>query len=478
MPGRGPHHGARRRPDVERLAALDEDEELWLAQLLDRLPDELDLDAVTSLVYGVPKLARGLGLDDAPTEEVKADQKEFFGLLYRLLVDADRGPRLPTLILALGAETVRALLTPRAAERRWARARGSAAQPSSASYAVGLESRRNSEQRSHSSVSPIARADGGEQRRGSAGSRGWARAPTAPGRGPSSRCGAACRGCGGSRPGRRRRRSRRRRLRRGPARRSAAQANGEAGWRRTTSAGGAPPSSSAAPGSTGRWVGGRSGHQVLMWVMECIVHARVLTTVMTQPPTPRPPDAGHRGEGPVAGAVRALPRLLHDPGRLDDRLGGDAGDHRGPPRRRERRRLGDQRLPAGLRRPGADHRPARRPVRPQAALPRRADGLHARLAVVRADRHDRGADRRPRRAGPRRLDDHAADDGDHHPDLPGRPARRRRWRCGARPPASPRWSARSSAACSSTASAGSGSSSSTCRSAWSASSWPGGWCRR
>ena len=64
---------------------------------------------------------------------------------------------------------------------------------------------------------------------GSAGSRGWARAPTAPGRGPSSRCGGAGRGCGGSRPGRRRRPSRRRR----PASRAwsarAAQAAGEAG---------------------------------------------------------------------------------------------------------------------------------------------------------------------------------------------------------------------------------------------------------
>ena len=46
-----------------------------------------------------------------PTQ-VKADQKEFFGLLYRLLVDAERGPRLPTLVMALGADTVRALLTP------------------------------------------------------------------------------------------------------------------------------------------------------------------------------------------------------------------------------------------------------------------------------------------------------------------------------------------------------------------------------
>ncbi len=99
-------------PDTARLAALDEDEELWLRHLLDRLPDRLELDETTALIYGVPKLARGLGLDDAPTDEVKADQKAFFKLLYELLVDAERGPRLPTLFLALGAEKVRSLLTP------------------------------------------------------------------------------------------------------------------------------------------------------------------------------------------------------------------------------------------------------------------------------------------------------------------------------------------------------------------------------
>jgi lysyl-tRNA synthetase, class I len=99
-------------PDTARLAALSEDEHRWLTQLLDRLPAELDLDSTTTLIYGVPKLARGLALDAAPTDEVKADQKAFFGLLYELLVGAERGPRLPTLFLALGADTVRSLLTP------------------------------------------------------------------------------------------------------------------------------------------------------------------------------------------------------------------------------------------------------------------------------------------------------------------------------------------------------------------------------
>lgn len=99
--------------DAARLAALDEDEELWLRQLLDRLPDSFaDTDELTTLIYGVPKLARGLALEDAPTDQVKADQKAFFKLLYELLVAAERGPRLPTLFAALGPEKVRSLLTP------------------------------------------------------------------------------------------------------------------------------------------------------------------------------------------------------------------------------------------------------------------------------------------------------------------------------------------------------------------------------
>jgi lysyl-tRNA synthetase class 1 len=99
-------------PDTARLADLSDGEREWVRLLLDALGDdeELELDDVTALVYGVPKLARGLPLDAAPTDEVKADQKAFFTLLYNLLVDADRGPRLPTLIMALGSDRVRTLL--------------------------------------------------------------------------------------------------------------------------------------------------------------------------------------------------------------------------------------------------------------------------------------------------------------------------------------------------------------------------------
>ena len=102
-------------PDADRLRSLTEREQQWLDLLLEGLAaerEELELEPVTALVYGVPKLTHGLPLDADPTDEVKADQKEFFRLLYNLLVDADRGPRLPTLIVALGTERVRSLLQP------------------------------------------------------------------------------------------------------------------------------------------------------------------------------------------------------------------------------------------------------------------------------------------------------------------------------------------------------------------------------
>ncbi len=98
--------------DVELLSSLGASEQRWISLLLEHLPTgELELDEVTTIVYGVPKVAAGLAMEDQPTEQVKADQKAFFGLLYNLLVSAERGPRLPTLIVALGADKVRSLLT-------------------------------------------------------------------------------------------------------------------------------------------------------------------------------------------------------------------------------------------------------------------------------------------------------------------------------------------------------------------------------
>ncbi len=56
----------RTEPDATGLAALGPQESEWLSLLLQGLPPgaDLALDDVTSLVYGVPKLVRGLSLDD------------------------------------------------------------------------------------------------------------------------------------------------------------------------------------------------------------------------------------------------------------------------------------------------------------------------------------------------------------------------------------------------------------------------------
>ncbi len=99
-------------PDTDMLASLDSTQRDALRRLADGLDDHWSLDALTTLVYGVPKAQLGLPPDTPPTPELKAAQREFFALLYHLLVGRDTGPRLPTLLLAIGREKVRALLTP------------------------------------------------------------------------------------------------------------------------------------------------------------------------------------------------------------------------------------------------------------------------------------------------------------------------------------------------------------------------------
>ncbi|UCM89557.1 lysine--tRNA ligase [Streptomyces marincola] len=97
-------------PDADLLASLGPEERASLRLLLDGLADHWSLDGLTTLVYGVPKMRAGLPPDAKPTPELKAAQRAFFALLYRLLVGRDTGPRLPTLLLAVGADRVRVLL--------------------------------------------------------------------------------------------------------------------------------------------------------------------------------------------------------------------------------------------------------------------------------------------------------------------------------------------------------------------------------
>ncbi|MGA5294963.1 lysine--tRNA ligase [Streptomyces koyangensis] len=100
----------RAEPDTEALAALGDEARESLRLLLDGLDSHWSLDGLTTLVYGVPKIQAGFPADAKPTPELKAAQRGFFALLYQLLVGRDTGPRLPTLLLAVGEDRVRRLL--------------------------------------------------------------------------------------------------------------------------------------------------------------------------------------------------------------------------------------------------------------------------------------------------------------------------------------------------------------------------------
>jgi lysyl-tRNA synthetase class 1 len=100
----------REEPDAVLLGGLDDDQRTALRMLREGLADHWSLDGLTTLVYGVPKKLLGLPPDVKPTPELKVAQRSFFALLYRLLIGKETGPRLPTLLLATGADRVRELL--------------------------------------------------------------------------------------------------------------------------------------------------------------------------------------------------------------------------------------------------------------------------------------------------------------------------------------------------------------------------------
>jgi lysyl-tRNA synthetase class 1 len=102
----------RAEPDTARLAALTDAERDAIKLLLDRMSADWSLDGLTILLYGIPKLMVGLEISAPPTPEIKVSQRAWFVLLYQLLIDKDTGPRLPTLLLALGQDRVRSLLAP------------------------------------------------------------------------------------------------------------------------------------------------------------------------------------------------------------------------------------------------------------------------------------------------------------------------------------------------------------------------------
>jgi lysyl-tRNA synthetase class 1 len=102
----------RSEPDYEKLATLAEEERGALKLLTENMAGDWSLEGLTTLLYGIPKLMRGLPITAPPTPELKAAQRTWFILLYQLLIGKDTGPRLPTLLMAQGQDRVRSLLTP------------------------------------------------------------------------------------------------------------------------------------------------------------------------------------------------------------------------------------------------------------------------------------------------------------------------------------------------------------------------------
>ena len=93
---------------------------------------------------------------------------------------------------------------------------------------------------------------------------------------------------------------------------------------------------------------------------------------------------GHGGPPALARPLRALPGRHADRPRLDDRQRRPAVDPGRPRVLRGVAGLGGERLSAHLRRLPAAGRPARRPVRPAAAVPHRSRALHGDVARLRA----------------------------------------------------------------------------------------------
>jgi lysyl-tRNA synthetase class 1 len=94
----------------ETFDALDERDREGVTLLAQGLDDHWSLDGLTELIYAVPKQLPGLPPDAVADADVKARQRAFFKAVYRLICDAETGPRLPTLLLSIGRDRAHRLL--------------------------------------------------------------------------------------------------------------------------------------------------------------------------------------------------------------------------------------------------------------------------------------------------------------------------------------------------------------------------------
>lgn len=103
--------------NAEAWPELDDRTRAGVGMLAARMGNDWTLDGLTKSVYAVPKLMEGLDEDAAPTPELKKAQRSFFKAVYCLLCSRETGPRLPTLLLSIGQDQARRLLTaPRGTE--------------------------------------------------------------------------------------------------------------------------------------------------------------------------------------------------------------------------------------------------------------------------------------------------------------------------------------------------------------------------
>jgi lysyl-tRNA synthetase, class I len=97
--------------DAEAYEQLAQEDREGIKMLVRSLDDAWNLAGLTSLMYNIPKIVRDKASDTPPDAEMKQAQRSFFVAIYTLICGKDTGPRIPTLLLSLGKEKVKALLT-------------------------------------------------------------------------------------------------------------------------------------------------------------------------------------------------------------------------------------------------------------------------------------------------------------------------------------------------------------------------------
>jgi len=84
---------------------LSKEQKEQVSRLVKELDKNWDLEKLTTLVYEIPKN------NSLSEDENKTRQRDFFKIIYQLMVDNDTGPRLPLFFLALGKIKVKELLS-------------------------------------------------------------------------------------------------------------------------------------------------------------------------------------------------------------------------------------------------------------------------------------------------------------------------------------------------------------------------------